>query len=233
MKVIEKLSENAHNVLEYRPIITTEFNEAIQVDDGTIERITSQPNSNDDITLNGPHIYLSNPLYKMPRAKVNSNSAYDIIDFTKIGEDFVPATCFRPLISHERMRKYVKGFVVGQDAFGKPIYDYWADYYKLGISEWVGSAAERTLTGGILAPNTHHVGTIVSVTFKNYFDLLELCGLINSLPLDFYIKITGTSHIKQYRINVFPMGIDERYKNALYGRVLTSTSPLYLSAPCS
>lgn len=219
MQVIEKLAEVNRHVIDFRPIITTEFNEAIQVDDGTLERIVSRPKEG-NIVLNGPHIFLSNPMYKMPRTNVKSNASYDIIDFTKIDKDFVPTTCFRPLISNDRLRNYVKGFFVKQDDEGKPIYDCWADYYKLGISEWVGSAAERTLTGGILAPNVHHVGTIVSVTFKNYSDMVELCGLINSIPLDFYIKITGTSHIKQYRINVFPLEIDQKYKNALYSRVL-------------
>ena len=220
MKKKKKLAEMEHHVIDYGPIITTELHESGQVDDGTLERVVSQPKAEDDIVLNGPHVFLSNPMYKMPRAEVSSNSAYDIIDFSQIDEDFVPATCFRPLVSHEQLKDFIKGFQIGTDNDDKPIYDCWSDYYKLGISEWVGSAAERTLTGGIIPPNVHHVGTIVSVTFKNKFHLLELCGLINSLPLDFYIKITGASHIKQYRINVFPMGIVEGYKNALYPRVL-------------
>lgn len=220
IKVVEKLAEAKKHVRDYITIITTGFHETGAVDEGYISREISQPIINDDIILNGPHIYVSTPFYKMPRPNVENNSSYDIIDYTKIKEDFVPATCFSSLLSHFDFRDYIKGFVVGQDSEGKNIYDCWLDYYKLGISEWVGSTSERTLSGGILPPGTHHIGTIVSTTFKNNKDMVELCGLTNSLPLDFFMKITGASHVKQYRIEAFPLGIDVKFKTALFVRTL-------------
>lgn len=220
IKVVEKLAEAKKHVKDYETIITVGFNETTAVDDGMLDRIISQPNPNDDIVLNGPHIYVSTPFYKMPRPNVENNSSYDIIDYTRIQEDFVPATCFSSLLSHFGFRDYIKGFVVGQDSKGKNIYDCWLDYYKLGISEWVGSTSERTLSGGILPPGSHHIGTIVSTTFKNNKDMVELCGLINSLSLDFFMKITGASHVKRYRIEAFPLGIADKYKSALFVRTL-------------
>lgn len=220
IKIVEKLAETQKHVRDYITITTTGFHETGAVDEGYIYREISQPTINDDVILNGPHIYVSTPFYKMPRPNVENNSSYDIIDFTKIQEDFVPTTCFSSLLSHLGFRDYIKGFVVGQDSKGKNIYDCWLDYYKLGISEWVGSTSERTLSGGILPPGSHHIGTIVSTTFKNNEDMVELCGLINSLPLDFFMKITGASHVKQYRIEAFPLGIADEYKPSLFARTL-------------
>lgn len=50
--------------------------------------------------------------------------------------------------------------------------------------------------------------------------MVELCGLINSLSLDFFMKITGASHVKRYRIEAFPLGIADKYKSALFVRTL-------------
>lgn len=220
ISVVEKLAKVERHVRDYQKIITVGFNETTAVDDGLIERRISQPTSSDDIILNGPHIYVSTSFYKMPRLKVENNSSYDIIDYTKIDENFVPSTCFRSLQSHADFRNSILGFPVKQDRNGNVEYDCWLDHYKLGISEWVGSSSERTLSGGILAPGMHHIGTIVSVTLRNNADMVELCGLVNSLPLDFLMKITGLSHVKKYLIDTFPIGIDDKYKTAMFSRVL-------------
>lgn len=220
INVLSKLAEFSTHVRNTENIITTALNETIAVDEGFIRRCVSQPNYGDDLILNGPHIYVANPCYKTPRAHVANNASYDIVDFERIEDDFTPTTCFVPSISHEKFRNLVNGFVIGQDKNGKDIYDCWLDYYKLGISEWVGPTSERTLSSAILAPNQHHIGTIVSVTFKNKLEMIELAGLTSSLPLDFYIKSTGTRHIKKNRIEAFPFGISNIYKPALFSRTL-------------
>ena len=211
IEIIRKLSNFKNRVKDYTSIITTGFHETGSVDNGTLIRKTAIPGSTDEIILNGPHIYSANPLYKMPRTAVNNNSSYDVIDLSKICDNFIPSTCFQSNVSHSEFRNCFKGFNE---------YDSLLDYYKLAITEWVGSDAERTLTGAIIPPGFGHIGTIVSVTIKELPLLVELCGMISSLPLDFYMKTTGSSHVKQYRINSFPLGIDKKYTLALYNRVL-------------
>lgn len=201
-------------------IITTGFNETTAVDDGFIYRAVTFPSIEDIRVYNGPHIYVANPAYKVPRRIIINNASYDIVDFSKISDSFIPSTCFAPVLSATEINTRYPGFIINHDVNGNPIYDNWLDYYKLGISEWVGPDAERTLSGAILPPHVHHVGTIVSVTFKNYQHLIELAGLINTIPFDFFMKITGAKHVKQYRIDSFPIGIDNEFRRALVARVL-------------
>jgi hypothetical protein len=220
IEIVEKLARFKTHVCDYQSIITVGFNETTAADDGMISREVYSPHYDDYCIYNGPHVYVSTPLYKMPRPYVDNNSSYDVIDHLLIDEDFVPTTCFKPRLTNSKLHEVIKGFIIGQDREGNAIYDSLFDYYKLGISEWVGPTSERTLSGGILPPTVYHVGTIVSTTFKDPNMVVELCGIINSLILDFYIKITGASHVKQYRIEKFPLGIEEKYKDALYVRVL-------------
>ena len=220
IRVVEKLADFTTHVKDFDTIITVGFNETTAVDDGIIAREVNQQTISDDIILNGPHVYVATPCYKMPRLNVANNSSYDIVDYTKIEDSFVPATCFSSKITKAQFRDFIKGFQTGQDTLGNKTYDCWLDYYKLGISEWVGSTSERTLSGAIISPGVHHIGTIVSTTFKDKSKMVELSALVNSVPLDFYMKITGASHVKQYRIELFPLGVDEKYKTRLFARIL-------------
>ena len=220
IRVVEKLAGFTTHVKDFDTIITVGFNETTAVDDGIIARKVNQQTVSDDIILNGPHIYVATPCYKMPRLNVANNSSYDIVDYTKIEDSFVPATCFISKITKAQFRDFIKGFQTGQDSLGNKTYDCWLDYYKLGISEWVGSTSERTLSGAIISPCVHHIGTIVSTTFKDKSKMVELSALVNSVPLDFYMKITGASHVKQYRIELFPLGVDKKYKTGLFTRIL-------------
>ena len=216
IKVIERLSHFNNHVRDFNTIITTGFNETTAVDDGTIIRKITHPTDTDYVILNGPHIYVANPLYKMPRTSVTNNASYDVIDLKKISSDFIPSTCFISGIDKIDFKGRIKGFASNNDTQQ----EYWLDYYKLGISEWVGPDAERTLSGAIIPPSFHHIGTIVSVSFNELRDMVELAGLISSLPLDFYMKVTGAKHVKLYRIETFPLGINSLYLDSLLIRTL-------------
>lgn len=220
ISIIRRLSTFSNHVKDYETIITTGFNETTAVDDNFIGRKTGKPTIQDEVILNGPHIHVGTAFYKMPRTSVENNSSYDVIDYTKIGEDFIPSTCFVSKLSHSEFKDKFKGFYIADDEKGIKRFDCWLDYFKLAISEWVGPDAERTLSGGLIPPNVHHIGTIVSVTFKDLFRLVELAGLICSVPLDFYMKTTGAKHVKQYRIEAFPIGVNKKYLPALLSRTL-------------
>lgn len=84
----------------------------------------------------------------------------------------------------------------------------------------VGSTSERTLSGAILMKNCNHIGGVVSATFKDYNKLIEFAGLTHSLVLDFYIKTLGVMDIHASRVYPLPLGINEKYKTALFIRTL-------------
>lgn len=222
MSVLEKISRfpkhvGAFNVLYRRPLDETNDQKA-----GRIKRFTSYPNiDNYQMIFAGPHIGLANPTYKSPRSICRLNSDYDEIDLLKLGQALESfRTNYIPNIDLNIWLTSFKGFENGQDHDGRVIYDNWLDDYKLGFKEFVGSTSERTLCSAVLFPKSNHINTIQSVTFKDKSLIVELCGLTVSLILDFYFKVTASSHVTPGRISAFPLGIADTYKIALYARTL-------------
>ncbi len=84
----------------------------------------------------------------------------------------------------------------------------------------LGSTSERTLIGSILPKKSSHVSTINSVAFRNYHLLIEFASLCFSLPLDFFLKVIGASDLHAVRLVTFPLGIENKFKTALFVRTL-------------
>ena len=142
------------------------------------------------------------------------------IDLTQIKEDYLPRTCYRPLKPLAFFDDLQKGFIVGQDKEGNPIYDSWVGRYKAGFRRMMGSDSERSLSGAILPKNFLHIGSVKSIVFRNNLDLVEFVGMASSLPLDFKIKIMGITDLHKNRIMPLPHGIPDKYKPALFVRTL-------------
>lgn len=221
VNVLKQFSYFNGSVHSQENIITTLFHETNAVDNGLIRRCTKYPSLNDyEAILSGPHIFVSNPLYKNPYSNCVLNSDYDIVNPNFVDVDFICRTNYIPLLSKEDYRKIFRGFVIGQDLNGSPICDNWLDYYKVGFREMVGSASERTLASAIIAPNIAHIYKIISVIFKQQNHLIELQGLTSSIPFDFFMKTIGVGNVHKNIIKNFPLGIAPQYQPALYSRTL-------------
>ena len=236
LTVLEKFSQFPTHVMNFENIISEGLHETGAVDKGIMRRCTSYPKANEmQIIYSGPHFFVGNPCYKIARRVCALNSDYDTVDLTKIDEDFVPRTNYVPILVDNNYRNYVRGFHIGESSDGKPVYDSWMSYYKIGFRRMIGSDSERTLSGAILLPNSMHIGGVVSIAFKNDDNLCEFAGLTSSLPLDFYVKTLKISDIHANRLLPFPLGIADNYKPALFARILllncltTYYSKLWLS----
>ena len=221
VEIIANLSIFKSHVSDYERIIARPLDETNSVKNGTMKKETSIPNiENYETILSGPHLSISNLYGKNPIEKCKSGADYDTIDLTNLPDYYVQRTLFKPNIPIVEFKKIVLGFENGTNSNGELEYDDWTAYYKVAFREFVGSVSERTLTGAILIPKCQHLGSIVSVTFKNYEVLTEFSALTSSIILDYMMKATGASHVKQNRINSFPLGISDEYKSALFVRTL-------------
>lgn len=219
--VLSKMAEFKTHVKDYVTKITAALHETGDVDKGTMIRNTKVPNvDNYELIYAGPLVSLANPISKTPRSSCVLNSDYDTIVPTELKADYVPRTNYVPNITKSEFASYIKGFIIGQDSDGQDIYDNWINYYRVGFREFVGSTSERTLIGAIIPRYCSHIYTIDSVAFRRNTDMVELAGLGASLPLDFYIKAMGVSHVSPGRIQKLPLGIADKYKPALFSRTL-------------
>lgn len=220
--ILSNLASFTKHVRDYDTKITVALNETTDVDRGTMKRQTKEPDmSQCELIYSGPHIQLANPIAKTPRSHCELSSDYDCIDLSSVKEDYTPRTNYVPALSVQEFKDYIPGFKIGTDIDGKDIYDNWIDYYRIGFREFVGASSERTLIGAIIPKNCSHIYTIDSIAFRDNAHMTELAGLGCSLVLDFYIKAMGVSHVSPGRIQKLPLGIDEKYKSALFLRVLS------------
>ena len=222
IQVLEKLSKFPHHVSDVSELIISEgLHETGSVDRGIMKRCTTYPDVEKcELIYSGPHFFCGNSTYKTPRSSCLLNSDYDTIDLSIISDDYVPRTNYIPTITLSDFKGIITGFPKGQDNDGNTTYDLWTDYYKVGFRRMIGSTSERTLSGAFLLKNSLHIGGVVSVTFKDYNYLLEFTGLSSSLVMDFYVKVLGISDIHANRLYPFPLGIEDKYKPALFARIL-------------
>lgn len=222
INVLAKLSSFKSSINEFQSKISEGWHETNDVNDGIITRDTQFPEiENHQMIFSGPHIFVSNPLYKTPKEICIEKAHYDTINPSLIPEDFIARTNYIPHQHIELFPKLIKGFKTGKkDEVGNDVYDNWIDYYKVGFRKMLNQAGERTLTCAILPQKSSHIFGIISIIFKDNSLLLEIQSLSSSIILDFFLKTIGASNLTDSRLTAFPLGIEEKYKSQLFNRTL-------------
>jgi hypothetical protein len=223
VSILEKLSLFKKSIKDFDSKITEGWHETNDVDAGIIKRLTKYPELEKyQMVYSGPHIYVSNPLYKTPNSICKiANTDFSIVEHNLITDNFISRTNYVPNLNTENFPNLIKGFKSGKtDENGDYIYERWIDYYKLGFRKMLSQVGERTLNPNILPPKTTHTNGIISVIFSNNTNLVELSALASSIVLDFFIKTVGASNLTDSRLSAFPLGVEEKYKPQLSNRTL-------------
>jgi hypothetical protein len=222
MSVLEKLSTFPTKVSDFENKVTDCWNEVTAQKDGIIRRETRQPDLNKyEMIYSGPHFFVGNPLYKMPREICEQNSHYDEIDLTQIPEDYLPRTNYVPDEDLQTYVRRVKGFPTLWDKDGKPVeWDRWIDYYKVCFSKMLSIAGERSLQPAIIPPKVAHIFGAISAVFKSNKNVIELAALSASVVSDFYIKTMGVANLTDIRLQNLPNGVKKKYIASLFVRIL-------------
>lgn len=220
--VLEKLSHFATSIQNFKSKITEGWHETNEVNNGTIKRITQFPKiENYEMIYSGPHLFVSNPLYKTPKETCTEKAHYDIIDSTNADNDLVARTNYIPDKNVNLFPSIIKGVLTTNNGENESLnFDRWIDYYKVGFRKMLNQAGERTLTSAILPPASSHTNGVISIIFPEQDSLIELTGLTSSIVLDFFIKTVGASNLTDSRLSAFPLGIEEKYKIPLFNRTL-------------
>lgn len=219
--IIQKLSSYPTSVSDAQCIISECFHETGALDAGILKRETRYPEYDKyEMLYNGPQIFINNPCYKTPRKTCANKGDFDTIDLSTIDENYLARTNYIPLLRIPEYKAQLKGFPCGQDDNGDTIYDEWIEYYKVGFRKMMNQAGERTLIGAILPKKTAHINGVISATFQDNFDTVDLAALSASVVMDFYMKTIAAQNLTANRMSSFPHGVPEKYKAALYSRSL-------------
>ena len=151
--------------------------------DGYIEKVTAfRPSS--EAVLQGPHIYVGNPVYKTPKSISEQKADYDVIDLDAVPDDYFARTNFGPAVGPSEYQRQLPK--CSWDDSKSHV-----DFSRLAIRKMINLNSERSLISAIIPKGVSHVSTVQSIAFKKEVELLTAASLFFSLPLDFFIKASG------------------------------------------
>lgn len=221
MDVLQKFSEFPNHVENFCSNTTVDLDETGAVNDGIIERKTLYPDIDAyEMVYNGPQIFVGNPSYKTPRSSCVNKADFDTIDLQNIDDEYIARSNYKPCLPLSEYKSLIKGFLIGQDEDGNDVYDNWIDYYKVGFRKMINLAGERSLICAVLPRRTAHINGVISTAFRSGYDTVDMAALCAAVPMDAYMKIMASQNLTSVRIQGFPLGVDNKYKNALRVRVL-------------
>ena len=221
IKLLEKFSQYPCHIRDIKEkVITRDIEETSGIANGIIEKYNGYADSSYDVVYSGPHLYVCQPFYKSPYTRYRVNNDYDVLDLSKIDDNYGIRALYKRKLNLDDYVKFINGFQIGQDRDGKPLYDNWIDYYKFAYRRMLGNDSEHTFIGAILAPGYSHIHTINSITFRDIAKTVEFSGLAASIPIDFFVKVLGANDLTEGRVETIPFGISDRFKPALFVRTL-------------
>lgn len=218
--VLSKIQKYPTHITSKDNIISECLHETGAVDDGTIIRMSNIPNGDYEMIYSGPHFYVSNPLYKSPKKRCLQNSDYDIISLEQVESSYNQRSNYKRLMPLEQYKKIFKGFKCGKNKEGDILYENWQNYYKLGFRKMLNLTGERSLICAVLRSKSAHIHGVISISFLDRYDTVDMAALCASIVMDFYIKTVGSSNLQGSRMQSFPLGVDSKYQSAMYSRTL-------------
>jgi hypothetical protein len=198
--VLEKLSAAPRRLADLGDDVyaTVMWDETNSQNDGTIRRETRFPADPAELIYQGPHIYVSNPFYKTPRAICDTNLAHDPLDLTILPADYLPRTNYVPACDG---RTYLERTpTVGWNDRPRV-----SSLYRLCHREMLSQTGERTLLCAIVPPGTAHVHAVFGQAFARDTDLVGATAMLSSLPIDFRVKSTGAGHANVTLVGQLPL----------------------------
>ena len=155
------------------------------------------PASWDNAILQGPHLYVSTPLYKQPNETMRHFLDWTSTDLEVLSINAQPITQYKP---------------AGDRATYDRLYTHWdnsaaRDHYRIAWRTQVPLTGERTLTPSIIPPGSAHVDGLYSAGSPQHHEdgLVLGSGALSSLLVDFYTRSRGFSHIRSSAANSLPI----------------------------
>lgn len=149
-----------------------------------------RPDSWDDVILQGPHLFVSTPMYKSPNRTMLHNQDWSATDFETLAPDAIPITAYKPRGDRAR---YDKAYT----HWGEDARDPARAHYRVAWRNMAANANERTLFSAIVPPGAAHIHGIsaLGVTDDDLRKLVLAATTMSSLVSDFSLRAAPKSTI--------------------------------------
>lgn len=144
------------------------------------------PDSWSQVILQGPHLHVNNPMYKVPNPTMKHNQDWSPVDLESLPADAIPATSYKPAGDRSR---YDRDYTVWN---GRPA----RDHHRIAWRAMAANTGERTLIPSLLPPGAAHIHGIHSAGgIEDLRAIVTACAIAGSLLGDFSIRAAPKSVI--------------------------------------
>lgn len=162
----------------------TDLSESDDVYNGKIVKETKF-RSIEETVIQGAHIFVGNPYFKLPRRICNTHASYDWIDIVQIDPHYVPRSNYG--LSSPDIRKSLVS------CRWDPSIKH-ADLFRVAVREMTNPTSERSMISAIIPRGVSHINTIRSLAFSKDRDLLNFQGLASSVLIDCIYRMSSREH---------------------------------------
>jgi hypothetical protein len=185
---------------DFDPPIFRGFEESSAKKDGLIKYDLSNPGDWFEVVLKGIQIGLANPIFKSPTA--NSNDAFGL-DLVLMPPDATPETEYRRAAEVSR-------FNAAQEQWTDPrsgARRRYTEFHRMAWRRQIAPNTERSLFAAIIPPGPTHVHLVHSTVLADDRSTALAAGFWCSLPLDYFVRITGKSDLQTSGAKTIPFGL--------------------------
>ncbi|WP_423842516.1 Eco57I restriction-modification methylase domain-containing protein [Actinomyces naeslundii] len=150
----------------------------------------------DDAILQGPHLYVSSPLYKQPNETMRNFLDWTATDLEMLPTHAEPVTQYKP---------------AGDRTTYDCLYTHWGgsparDHFRIAWRRMASNYGERTLISGLIPPGAAHIHLVQSAAPPDYSptSLNLTLAITSSLLADFQIRSNARNDIHGTDIGRLP-----------------------------
>lgn len=149
--------------------------------------------------LQGPHLFVGTPLYKLPNSTMRHNQDWQAVDLERLAPETIPITSYKPAGDrHEYDRTYTQW----GDEERQPA----RDFYRVAWRKMAANTGERTLIPAIIPPGATHIDGIFSAGYlaDDNKELVLLQASLGSLVGDFLTRAVPKGDIRAASVKRLP-----------------------------
>lgn len=192
------------------------WNETTDFKAGLFDLSWGKANSWDDAILQGPHLFVSTPMYKMPNRTMRNKQDWSATDLETLAPQAVPITKYKPAGNRSR---YDRAYTHWGDSHRDPA----RAHYRVAWRSMAAPTGERTLISALIPPGATHLSQSVYSLGNpggSNKDLVEVAGFLSSLVSDFFVRAVPKSSIPRGIVEQLAVRFDTPISRELRLRVM-------------
>ena len=198
---IRALAEYSIRLGEFGPQVSAGFHESSAKTQGLIDYNLSHPGDWSEVILKGIQLGVATSMYKSPVAGSNDVLGWDLVTMPA---GATPETEYRRAADISRYQSHQD---LWTDYASNEARRRYSEFYRVAWRCQIAPDTERSLYAALIPPGPAHVDLVQSLAMADNRTTALVSGFWASLPLDYFIRVTGTGHLRAAGARMMPFGL--------------------------